>query len=71
MTTTYTVKQGDCLSNIAYRYKVRTMRVWNDPANETLRKKRKNPNILFPGDIIHIPDKETREESGATETRHR
>ena len=36
-----------------------------------LKNLRKNPNVLFPGDEVYIPDKEERIESGATEQKHR
>lgn len=51
------VQQGDCLSRIARRYGVKDWRtVWHAPENAELRRKRKNPNILFPGDTVVVPD---------------
>ncbi|HEY6946597.1 MAG TPA: peptidoglycan-binding domain-containing protein, partial [Candidatus Acidoferrum sp.] len=44
--------------------------VWDHPENADLKKLRKNPNILFPGDQVFIPDKEEKEESGPTDKRH-
>jgi hypothetical protein len=32
--------------------------VWNDPANDDLRKLRPESNILFPGDLPHVPDQD-------------
>jgi N-acetylmuramoyl-L-alanine amidase len=50
------VQQGDCLSRIARRHGVKDWRtVWQAPENAELRRKRKNPNILFPGDIVSVP----------------
>jgi len=34
-------------------------------------KKRPNPNIIYPGDVVFVPDKEEKKESGATGKRHR
>ncbi len=67
----YKVKQGDCLSNIAHRYGLKWEKVWNHPKNSTLKEKRKNPNVLYPGDMLFIPEKEEKQESGATEQKHR
>jgi LysM repeat protein len=67
----YKVKQGDCLSSIAERYGLFWEKVWNHPKNAKLKEKRKDPNILYPGDVVFVPDKDRKEESGATEQRHR
>jgi hypothetical protein len=67
----YTVQQGDHLSSIAKDngftdYTI----IWNHPNNADLKNKRKNPNILLPGDEIFIPDMEEKQESGATDKKH-
>ncbi|MDI7259575.1 MAG: peptidoglycan-binding protein [Thermodesulfobacteriota bacterium] len=67
----YKVKQGDCLSSIATRHGLFWEKVWNHPKNATLKEKRKDPNVLYPGDVIFIPDKEEKQVSEATEHRHR
>jgi hypothetical protein len=67
----YTVKQGDCLASIAYRHGLFWEKVWNHPQNAKLKEKRKDPNILYPGDVLFVPKKEEKQESGATEKRHR
>lgn len=67
----YTVKQGDCISSIAKKNGLFWEKVWDHPNNSQLKQKRKDPNILYPGDIVFVPDKEEKEESGATEQRHR
>lgn len=53
--TDYTVKQGDCLSSIAHEFGFTWQKLWNDSANADLRSLRKNPNVLYPGDIVRIP----------------
>lgn len=51
----YVVKQGDFLLQLAYEFGFDADGVWNDPSNDEIRKARSEPNILFPGDLLHIP----------------
>jgi len=67
----YVVKQGDCVESIAFKHGLFWETVWKDPKNFQLREARKNPNVLFPGDKVFVPDKRMKEESGATEQTHR
>lgn len=67
----YKVKQGDCVSSIARKYGMFWEKIWNHPKNANLKQIRKNPNVLYLGDEIFIPEKEERQESGATNKRHR
>jgi N-acetylmuramoyl-L-alanine amidase len=67
----YTVVQGDHLSKIAKEngfpdYHI----IWDHPNNADLKQKRKNPNVLNPGDQVFVPDMEQKEEPGSTEKRH-
>jgi hypothetical protein len=67
----YTVEQGDHLSKIAKDngftdYTI----IWNHPNNSDLKSQRQNPNVLFPGDQVFIPDMEQKQESGATDKKH-
>jgi N-acetylmuramoyl-L-alanine amidase len=55
--TEYVVKQGDCLSSIAHAFGFTWQKLWNDPANADLRSLRKDPNVLYPGDVVNIPDR--------------
>jgi hypothetical protein len=58
MPKNHTVVQGECLSSIATAEGFRDWHtIYNDPANADFRTLRPNPNLLFPGDIIVIPDK--------------
>ncbi len=66
----YTAKQGDCISNIAYRYGLFPDSIWGDSKNSDLKQKRKDGNVLFPGDVVYIRDKEEKEESCSAEKRH-
>jgi hypothetical protein len=71
MPQNYKVKQGDCLSSIAKTYGFPDYKViWDDGANAELKQKRKNPNILFPGDIVVIPDLDLKQVDKAVEQTH-
>lgn len=68
----HTVQQGECLSRIAIRYGFTDWRtLYNHPDNAALKSKRPNPNVLFPGDEIRIPDLRKKEERLPTATLHR
>jgi hypothetical protein len=54
----YVIRQGDYLHKIAHRFDFDADSVWNDPSNDDLRKLRPDPNLLFPGDLLHIPDQQ-------------
>ena len=64
------VRQGDCIASIAAKYRWQWQTLWNHPDNAGLRQKRLNPNVLYPGDVINIPDKSIRAQNCATEKRH-
>lgn len=59
------------MSSIAMDHGFYWETLWNDPANAELKEKRKDPNILYAGDVVEIPEKRLREESGATAAKHR
>ena len=65
------ITHGDCIDSIALRYGFFPDTLWNHSANADLKQLRKDPNVLFPGDKLVIPDLQLREENGATEKRHR
>lgn len=68
----HTVEQGEYLSKIATKYGFADYQViWNHGENAKLKKKRENPNVLAPGDIVFIPEKGEKEETRATEKKHR
>ena len=72
MSITHVVEQGECLIRIAARYGFRDFRlVYNHSANAALRRMRPNPNLLYPGDTIVIPDKQEKNESCSTGQVHR
>ena len=58
MPKSHIVQQGECISSIAHRYGCRDyLTLWEDAANAGLRKLRPSPNLLYPGDVVAIPDK--------------
>lgn len=59
MPKTHDVVQGEYLSLIALVNGFHDSRViWEHPDNAELRAKRRNPNVLLPGDRLVIPDRE-------------
>ena len=65
------VREGETVASIAAQHGLAPETVWDDPANAQLKEQRGDPNILFPGDVVVVPDKQAKEESGAAEQRHR
>ncbi len=58
MSKVHIVKQGECLASIAKKNEFKNWKtIYEHPDNKDLKNKRPNPNILFPGDRIIIPDK--------------
>jgi hypothetical protein len=55
----YVVKQGDYLAKIAHDLGFDGDKAWQDPSNADLRALRTNPNILFAGDLLQVPDPPT------------
>lgn len=52
------IKQGECLNTLAQKYNFSSWSVIYDaPENEKFRELRPNPNCIFPGDEVFIPEK--------------
>lgn len=66
----YKARQGDCISSIAADKGFFWETLWNHPDNAELKKKRGDPNVLMPGDVIQVPEKELRSEKSATDQKH-
>ena len=65
------VRQGEYLSGIAQQYKfARWQTIYEHPDNADFRRRRPDPNVIYPGDRLRIPDKEKRFENGATDQQH-
>ena len=72
MSTNHVIEQGEHLSQLAAQYGFRDyLTIWDHPNNAALKDKRQNPNVLFPGDSVFIPDKEKKSVSRPTGDRHR
>ncbi|NCO57524.1 MAG: hypothetical protein COW73_03595 [Nitrospirae bacterium CG18_big_fil_WC_8_21_14_2_50_70_55] len=71
MPINHRVREGETVASIAAPHGLAPETVWDDPANAQLKAQRGDPNILAPGDVVVVPDKRAKEESGATEQRHR
>jgi N-acetylmuramoyl-L-alanine amidase len=57
MPKSHTVKQGDTMIAIAEAHGFRNWKtIWYHGANEGLRGRRPNPQVLAPGDVVVIPD---------------
>ncbi len=64
MTFAYTVKAGDSLSAIAKTYGIpRWQSIYNSPENTAFRAKRPNPNLIYAGDVLMLPDLNARGKS--------
>ncbi len=66
----YEVRQGDCISSLAFERGFFWETLWNHPKNADLKSKRANPNILKEGDVVYIPDLTLKEESRGTDAQH-
>jgi len=65
------IRQGECVSLIAARSGVDWRRIWDADANAPLREAGREPNLLLPGDQLHVPALELGAESVATDAHHR
>jgi N-acetylmuramoyl-L-alanine amidase len=56
--TPHVVRSGEHLTGIASQFGTTVAVIWDDPANASLRRRRPNPEILAPGDVVYIPQTE-------------
>lgn len=66
----HVVKPGDCLSKIAVEYGLTWQQIWNDGANAALKQERKDPNVLYPGDVVSVPAKKNKVKQKSTGQKH-
>lgn len=72
MATQHIVKQGENLGKIAKQYKIADWKdIYLHPSNADFRKKRPNPNIICPGDMIFIPESKSQKVTVRTGSSHR
>jgi hypothetical protein len=67
----YIVKQGDCISSIAFEHGFFPDTIWNYPDNAKLKELRLDPNVLLPGDTVVIPNLRLKEVSEPTNMVHK
>jgi hypothetical protein len=65
----YCVEQGECVQSIAFARRMHWKTIWDDPRNAILKQAR-DPNILLPGDRLHVPDPEPKTVDAETDRRH-
>src|SRR5215475_5811223 len=71
MSTSHIVQQGEHLSSIAHDYGFQAYEtIWNHSNNAQLRQKRGNANVLYPGDVLFIPDRVDKKVPAATGAMH-
>jgi N-acetylmuramoyl-L-alanine amidase len=72
MSAQYTVRQGDCLSSIAAQFGFASyLTIYDAPENADFKRKRPNPNLIYPGDVLVIPDKGDKKIAVASGAKHR
>jgi hypothetical protein len=67
----YEVQDGDCMESIALAHGHFWEKLWNLGENSEVKEARKDPNVLLRGDRLTIPEIVVKEESGATDAKHK
>ena len=70
MAVDHTVEQGESVMSIAEENGFLCETLWNHPKNAALKAKRGDPDVLMPGDALHIPDRGEKKESAGLEQCH-
>lgn len=65
------IRQGECVCVVAARSGVPWKTIWDAAENDPLREADRHPNVLLPGDALHVPERELKTESLATSKRHK
>lgn len=69
--TVHEVTQGEYLASIARQYGFSDWhQIYDHAENADFRKRRPNPNLLRPGDRVHIPEKQAGQVAAATGSLH-
>ena len=64
------VIQGDSIASLAYQFGFAPDTIWNYGSNSALKTLRKDPNLLYPGDVVVIPDKDVTAVSKGSDAKH-
>ena len=70
MPTRYTVSQGECLNSVALKHGWLVSTLWNHADNAELKKLRGDLGVLYPGDVVVIPDARPKAVDKPTDGRH-
>jgi len=70
MAEDHIVRQGESVMSIAEGNGFLCETLWNHPKNSGLKTKRGDPDVLMPGDVLHIPDRGEKKESAGVEQCH-
>jgi hypothetical protein len=65
------VMQGECISSIAKDSGHFWQTIWDHMANAELKLRRRQPNMLLPGDAVLVPNKRPKEDPGSTDSHHK
>ncbi len=67
----HVISRGESVPSVAKDGGYFWQTLWNHPQNAELKAKRKDPNILFEGDELFVPELELRWETRSTEAKHK
>ena len=67
----HVIKQGESVISLSELHGLFAETIWNDPANAELKARRKDMNILMPGDVLVIPDRRPKEVRRETNSVHK
>lgn len=62
---------GECISSIARDAGHFWQTLWDHASNAKLKQRRRDPNVLLPGDAVWVPDRRPKEETGNTDAHHK
>jgi len=65
------IEQGESVPSVAKDTGFYWKTLWQHPDNAALRQLRNDPNVLFEGDELAVPDLQIKQVPGATSLRHR
>ncbi len=67
----HTIQEGDSIIGLADEHGLFAQTIWDDGANAELKKKRQDMNVLMPGDVVVIPDKQPKDVTKPDKKRHK